>query len=165
MYFPILTALSNAHFSLFCYSNFHSSPHLIMILIWVVMCLPLSHQSHHNLSLEKKQKENRNILPFASLPGDSRRKRARKSPILWPWKPKKLSDWHLKRKELPPNAEVIKVCIFFMVIMFYCLFIFSLRLKCIFVSSGSYHTKMPYLPQSPKMTGCASVINFPLQRL
>jgi hypothetical protein len=116
--------------------------------------------------LSEKAKGKRKRTSWSpSPPGDSHRKRARKSPLPRPRKPKKPNDWHLKRKELPPNAEATKVCMFFMVIMFHCLFIFSWRLKYIFVSSGSYHTKMRYLPQSPKMTGCASTIDFPLRRL
>lgn len=113
----------------------------------------------------EKAKGKRKRTPSPSPPADSHRKRARNSPRPRPRKPKKPSDWHLKRKELPPNSESTKVCIFFIIIMFHCLFIFSWRLKCIFASSGSYHTKMRYLPQSPKMTGCASAIDFPLRRL
>jgi hypothetical protein len=123
---------------------------------------PLAGSSQPQLSEKAKGKWKR-VSPPASPPGDSRRKR--RKPLPRAPKPKKPSDWHIKRKELPPNAEATKVCMFFMVIMFHCLFICSWRLKCIFVSSGSYHTKMRYLRQSPKMTGCASVIDFPLPRL
>ena len=67
---------------------------------------------------EKAKGKQKRISPPASPPGDSRRKRAQPPPISQPRKPKKPSDWHLKRKELLPNAEATKVYMFFMVIMF-----------------------------------------------
>src|SRR5271155_3639595 len=57
---------------------------------------------------EKAKGKRKRISPPASPPGDSRRKRAQPPPISRPQKPKKPSDWHLKRKELPPNADANK---------------------------------------------------------
>ena len=46
-------------------------------------------------------------------PGPSQSKKARRAFVKQPRKPKRPSDWHLKKEEVPKEAEKTKVCIYY----------------------------------------------------
>ena len=68
-------------------------------------------------SEKPQEKQKHSQLPAASSSVHSCRKKAQTTPDHQPGKPKKLSDWHFKRKELLANAKTTKVHMFIMVIM------------------------------------------------
>jgi hypothetical protein len=76
-------------------------------------------------------------------PDSSRAKKPRKVFTKRPRKPKKPSDWHMRKGEVPKEAEKTKVCNFCYIVFdhFTVLLYFRQLLSFIFVSCGVYHTR------------------------
>ena len=83
-------------------------------------------------------------------PNSSRVKKPRKFFTKRPRKPKKPSDWHMRKGEVPKEAEKTKVCNFCYIVFdhFTVPLYFRQLLSSTFVSCGVYHTRVLFHQRS-----------------